>query len=163
MRETGVSKADGRAENGEREEKINYFFVLLPHSPRGFASRSLQSLSRQLLEAGRAQLLKHSQDGQGSQIPERVGVDCRVFQLVTTQIPGTSPASSMKERKSVPNPHTHILNGTLILTEVSKGLGGGEGGGEGKGKGEGRVEGGGERGQGYCRLVLSYLVTTVSI
>ena len=41
--ETGVSEVDGRAENGEerREKKV----VLPPHSPRGFASRSLQSLN----------------------------------------------------------------------------------------------------------------------
>ena len=46
--ETGVSEVDGRTENGEegREKKGTlWFFVLPPHSPRGFASRSLQSLN----------------------------------------------------------------------------------------------------------------------
>ena len=46
-RETGVSKEDGRAENWEekREKKETICFVLPPHSPRGCASRSLQSLN----------------------------------------------------------------------------------------------------------------------
>ena len=43
-RETGVSEVDGRAE--EKSKGLQpYFFVLPSHSPRGCASRSLQSLN----------------------------------------------------------------------------------------------------------------------
>ena len=46
-RETGASKLDGRARRmGKRKEYYHdYFFVLPPHSPRGCASLSLQSLN----------------------------------------------------------------------------------------------------------------------